>query len=142
MSIELREFLADDYQRVRALWESTEGVGLGDGDSPLGVVRLLNRNPGLSWVVVSDDELAGAILCGHDGRRGWIYHLTVSVRFRRLGLGTRLVNCALRGLREAGIDQCYAFAFEANARACSFWRTLGAVARDDLVPFRISTRSR
>ena len=141
MSIELREFGAADYQRVRSLWEATEGVGLGDGDSLSGVVRLLNRNPGLSWVALSGDELAGAILCGHDGRRGWIYHLTVSASFRRCGLGTKLVNCALRGLHDAGIEQCYAFAFQANAVAKSFWRTLGAVARDDLVPFRIDTRS-
>lgn len=141
MSIELREFLPEDYQRVRALWESTEGVGLGDGDSFSGVVRVLNRNPGLSWVAISEDALAGTILCGQDGRRGFIYHLAVGVPFRRAGLGTHLVQTALRGLRAAGIDQCYAFAFEANVAACSFWRTIGAVARDDLVSFRIGTRA-
>jgi len=39
-------------------------------------------------------------------------------------------------------DLCIRAALEAKAVVHRFWRTLGAVARNELTPFRINTHSR
>jgi putative acetyltransferase len=136
MSIQLREFLASDYPMVRALWEATPGVGLSEGDTAEGVARVLERNPGLSWLAVADGELAGVVLCGHDGRRGMMYHLVVKVEFRRQGIASQLVHAAFSGLRNAGIEQCYAMVYKTNTQAQVFWKGLGAIDRIDLTLLR------
>ena len=56
---------------VRALWATCEGLGDGPGDSEAGLTRFLARNSGLSQVVLEDGAIVGAVLCGHDGRRGF-----------------------------------------------------------------------
>lgn len=74
MSIVIREMTIQDYDEVLALWRTSEGVGLSDADSDEGVARFLDRNPGLSFVARDGEHLVGAVLCGHDGRRGYIHH--------------------------------------------------------------------
>ena len=65
-----------DYPAVRSLWERTEGMGLNESDTPEAIAMFLERNPGLSLVIDSPDgEIVGAVLCGHDGRRGYLHHL-------------------------------------------------------------------
>ncbi|MFQ5903472.1 MAG: GNAT family N-acetyltransferase [Candidatus Binatia bacterium] len=78
MGIVIREMALQDYDEVLALWQTSEGVGLSDADLEEGVARFLDRNPGLSFVALDGEHLVGAVLCGHDGRRGYIHHLVVS----------------------------------------------------------------
>ena len=54
-----------------------DGIELDVSDSPAALKDFLARNPGLSTVAVLDGRLAGAALCGHDGRRGLLHHLAV-----------------------------------------------------------------
>ena len=65
----IREMRPDDYPVVIALWQACEGIGLSDADSPEAIARYLEHNPGLSFVALEQDQLLGAALCGHDGRR-------------------------------------------------------------------------
>jgi hypothetical protein len=44
-------------------------------DSPEGIARYLQRNPSTCFAAEEEGELVGVILSGHDGRRGFIYHL-------------------------------------------------------------------
>ena len=74
----LRPFRPEDYAAARALWLGTEGVNLSPGDEEAEVRAFLARNEGLSLVAVDGDALVAAVLCGHDGRRGFIYHLAVA----------------------------------------------------------------
>lgn len=141
MTIGLHEFLQRHYAEVRLLWESAEGVGLSEGDSEQGVARVLERNPGLSWIALDGSAVVGAILCGHDGRRGMIYHLAVATGYRRRGVATRLVEATFAGLRSVGIEQCYAMAYTNNELASAFWKRLGCVVRTDLNLFRTSVSS-
>ena len=52
-----------------------------------------------------DDTLVGAILCGHDGRRGYIYHTVVRSEDRRHKIGSELVEKAVEALRTEGITR-------------------------------------
>ncbi len=133
MSIVTREMTIQDYDEVLALWQTSEGVGLSDADSEEGVARFLDRNPGLSFIARDGEHLVGAVLCGHDGRRGYIHHLTVSTSHRHQGLGRALVTRCLSALRRAGIGKCHIFVFDDNQDTIAFWKNTGWTQRVELV---------
>ena len=133
MSVVIREMAAQDYDEVLTLWQTSEGVGLSDADSEESIARYLDRNPGLSFVARDGERLVGAVLCGHDGRRGYIHHLTVSESHRRQGLGRTLVERCLSALRRAGIAKCHIFVFADNQATTAFWKNIGWAQRVELV---------
>ena len=133
MSIVIREMTIQDYAEVLALWQASDGVGLSDADSEEGVTRFLARNTGLSFVARDGEHLVGAVLCGHDGRRGYIHHLAVSQSHRRQGLGQALVERCLSALRRGGIDKCHLFVFADNQDTIAFWKSIGWTQRVELV---------
>ena len=133
MSIVIREMTVRDYDEVLALWRTSEGVGLSDADLEAGVACYLHRNPGLSFVARDGGHLVGVVLCGHDGRRGYIHHLAVSKSHRCQGLGRALVGRCLSTLRRAGIDKCHIFVFSDNGDTISFWKSIGWTQRVELV---------
>ncbi len=128
----IRPFALDDYAAARALWEASEGVGLDDSDSRERIQAFLRRNPGLSAVAEVDGTVVGAVLCGHDGRRGLIYHLAVAHAHRRQGVGAALVSASLAALRAEGIRKCHVLVFADNHEANQFWRRQGSKVRTDL----------
>ena len=131
----LREMTPADYEQVHALWRQSEGVGLSDADSRENIAAYLQRNPGISHVAHTGDVLSGVILCGHDGRRGYIHHLAVATDYRRRGIGGRLVSAALASLKAAGIGKCHLFAFSANRHGTAFWESSRWQGRSDLKIF-------
>jgi ribosomal protein S18 acetylase RimI-like enzyme len=137
MTTHLRAFEPGDDAAARALWRESEGVGLGPGDAEPELRAFLARNPGFSWVAVDGGELVGAVLCGHDGRRGFIYHLAVRVSHRRRGLGRALVERCVAALSAAGIQRGQASVFADNELAKRFWASVGARPRPDLALFQI-----
>lgn len=129
-----------DYVALRALWESSDGVGLSDADSQAGFERFLRRNPGLSFVALDGDRLVGGVLCGHDGRRGYIHHLAVSLSHRRKGVARVLGGRCLGALSAEGIQKCHVFVFDENKGGRLFWEASGWPARVELVVFSSPTR--
>ena len=125
---------ADDYNRVYSLWRSCENMGLNDlDDSREGIEKFINRNPSGCFVAESGESVVGAILSGHDGRRGHIYHLAVDMNFRRLGIASGLVDHALSALRAEGINKISIVAFSRNETGNAFWEKQGFTARNDLI---------
>ena len=121
-----------DYDGVLALWQASDGVGLSDADSEESMGRFLDRNPGLSLVALEGGEIVGAVLCGHDGRRGYVHHLAVSELHRRKGVGRALVKRCLSALRTVGIHKCHIFVFAENQDAIAFWQRVGWTERVEL----------
>ena len=119
MEPRIRTLSLEDYDTVRALWETSDGVGLSSADSREGVAKYLERNPGLSFLAEADERCIGTILSGHDGRRGYLHHLAVAESHRRRGLGRSLVEAAAAGLREAGIQKFHVFVLATNV-GCTF----------------------
>jgi ribosomal protein S18 acetylase RimI-like enzyme len=131
--MEVRELTICDFEQVVSLWQGCEGVCLhSDVDSRYAVGLYLARNPGLSFVAVDDGSIIGAVLCGHDGRRGYLHHIAVSQGHRRSGIGTALVDKAIDALRHKGICGCNGLVLSENSAALEFWRSIGWVQRDDL----------
>ena len=92
MSVAITEFSMTDYEEAAALWRAMPEIGLDDADTPERMESFLARNPGLSFVARDRGKLVGAVLCGHDGRRGYLHHLAVSPSHRGAGLGRALVD--------------------------------------------------
>jgi ribosomal protein S18 acetylase RimI-like enzyme len=131
--MEVRELTIEDYDAVVSLWRSCEGIGLhSDVDSRQWLAMYLQRNPGLSFVAVEGGRVIGAVLCGHDGRRGYINHLAVAKDFHGHGIGAALAERVINRLRNIGIRKCKGFVFRDNRPAIEFYQKNGWVERNDL----------
>lgn len=116
-----------------ALWKSIKGFGIRSiDDSREGVERFLRRNPTTSMVAVEQGEVIGAILCGHDGRRGCFYHVCVREDFRRQGIGKQMAVAAMEALRAEQISKVSLIAFRSNEVGNGFWKHVGWTFREDL----------
>jgi ribosomal protein S18 acetylase RimI-like enzyme len=131
-TVEIAPFTIDAYDQVLALWRQCEGVGLSRADSRENVAAYLDRNPAMSFLAHVEDALVGAVLCGHDGRRGFIWHLAVHPQFRRRGIGRRLVDQCVCALRHAGIEKCVVIALDSNRDGIAFWERIGWLLRKDV----------
>jgi ribosomal protein S18 acetylase RimI-like enzyme len=122
-----------DYPEVYALWDGTPGIGLSSADSPEAIARYLIRNPGLSFVARKDGKVIGAVLGGHDGRRGYLQHLVVAPGMRHHGIGKTLVEKCLDVLSKQGIKRCHIFVYSDNETGLGFWESAGWFRRGDLL---------
>ncbi len=130
----IRVMRIEDYDSVYALWLSCAGMGLNNlDDSKEGIDKFLRRNPNTCFVAEVDNEISGVIIAGNDGRRGFIYHTAVSTKFRKQGMGRKLVEKAVESLKEEGINKVALVVFERNEKGNKFWEKLGFIAREDLV---------
>jgi len=127
MRFALRPMTIRDYAEVIHLWQSAEGVHAGEDDSRRSISSFLRRNPGMSLVAQDGRQLVGAVLCGHDGRRGYLHHLAVAPSHRREGIGRALVERCLAKLHARGVRKCRILVLSGNRRGRAFWRALGWV---------------
>ena len=129
----IRVMTIDDYDGVYALWKKIKGFGIRSiDDSREGVERFLKRNPTTSVVAVEDGKVVGSILCGHDGRRGCLYHVCVDEAYRRHGIGKDMVVYAMKALQDEKINKVSLIAFTQNDIGNAFWYTIGWTVRLDL----------
>lgn len=131
----IREMNINDYEEVIDLWKKTEGVGLSESDSKQHIQTFLNRNKGLSNVYIKNDIIVGAVLCGHDGRRGYIHHLAVDKKYRGNKIGSHLISTCLDELEKTGVLKCHLFVFNQNQLGKLFWKGTGWSLRDNLLIF-------
>lgn len=131
--IEIRTMTLKDYDGVKALWMTIQGFGIRSvDDSREGVERFLRRNPTTSVVAVDGDQIVGAILCGHDGRRGCLYHVCVDENYRRHGIGKKMVVFCMEALKAEEINKVSLIAFTVNDIGNAFWNCIGWTKREDL----------
>lgn len=129
----LRIMTIDDYEQVYALWKQIHGFGIRSvDDSKEGIARFLKRNPDTSVVAVEDGKIVGAILCGHDGRRGCMYHVCVDADYRMRGIGKSMVVSAMEALKKEKISKVSLIAFTKNDIGNAFWKEIGWTKRLDL----------
>ena len=122
-----------DYEKVYALWMSCKNMGFNDiDDSKEGIARFLERNPNTSFVAIENDELLGIILGGHDGRRGYIYHMSVAENHRKKGIGSSLVEKCLASFKNEKISKVALLVFKYNETGNAFWEKQGFILREDV----------
>lgn len=133
MSYELHEMQIEDYDAVLALWQTCDGLGALETRGEF--ARFLARNPGLSVVAWRGERLIGAVLCGHDGRRAFLYHLAVAADCRKQRVAQAIVGRCLEKLAAVGIPRCSVHLYTDNAAGRTFWERLGWRERTDLQIF-------
>ncbi len=124
----------EDYEGLYALWKTIRGFGMRSlDDSREGVERFLRRNPTTSVVAVDGEgAIVGGILCGHDGRRGCLYHVCVREDWRRQGIGKAMVVHCMNALKAEQVNKVSLIAFTANDIGNAFWKCIGWTRREDL----------
>ena len=131
--MEIRTMKIEDYEGVYKLWMSIKGFAIRSiDDAREGVERFIKRNPDTSVVAVENGEIVGSILCGHDGRRGCLYHVCVAEQYRRRGIGKAMVIQAMNALKEEHVNKVSLIAFTRNDIGNAFWNCIGWTKREDL----------
>ena len=131
---EIKRMTIEDYEKIYSFWISIDGVGLNSlDDSKNGIEKYLLRNPKTCFIAKINREIVGTIMCGNDGRRGYIHHTAVSNSMRRVGIGKKLVDAAITGLIEEGINKVALVVFQHNKTGNMFWDSIGFYRRKDLV---------
>ena len=129
----IRTMSTDDYDAVYTLWMSCKNMGFNNlDDSREGINRFLLRNPNTVFVAVDADALVGVILAGHDGRRGYIYHMAVAEAYRRQGIAEELLKHSLKALEAEGIYKVALLVFNRNDIGNAFWEKQGLTVRKDI----------
>lgn len=132
-NFEIKTMTIEDYEGVKDLWMTIKGFAIRSiDDSYEGVERFIKRNPTTSVVAVCDGKIVGAILCGHDGRRGCLYHVCVHSDYRRHGIGKAMVVECMNALKKEKISKVSLIAFSTNDIGNAFWNTIGWTKREDL----------
>ncbi|MCW3845770.1 GNAT family acetyltransferase [Sphingomonas sp. LB-2] len=127
MPVPLTRAAAGDADAVIALWEACGltrpwndpqrdfALALASGASTVLVARV---------PVLGGEALAGSVMTGFDGHRGWVYYLAVAPGHRRKGLGRALMAGAEAWLRERGAPKIQLMVREEN-EAVAFYEALG-----------------
>ena len=124
--VNIREMTMEDFEEVHALWMGIHGFGIRSiDDSKEGVERFIRRNPTTSMVACENDRIIGAILCGHDGRRGCLYHVCVHEDYRKQGIGQKMVH-------PIPCQKWFLIAFKKNDIGNHFWQGMGWTFREDV----------
>ncbi|MBI2725137.1 MAG: GNAT family N-acetyltransferase [Polaromonas sp.] len=133
----IRMMTIADHDAVVRLMKETPGVMFRDADSQESTARYLQRNPGLSFVCEVDGQLVGCIMCGHDGRRGYLQHLIVLPAHRRKGIANALVESCVDELEKLGIFKSHVDVMKTNTLAAAYWESQGWKLRSDIDRFSL-----
>ena len=137
----IRPMQISDYDALIQLMQATPGISLRDADSREATERYLTRNPDLSFIAEQDGQLIGCVMCGHDGRRGYLQHLSVLPEYRRQGVANQLVEHSLAQLELLGIYKTHIDVFRSNDLAQSYWESQGWQLRTDIVRYSLIRNS-
>lgn len=139
MDIAFRMMKISMYEELVNLWKNNEGIRLSTGDSKDELDKYLKRNKGMSYVCIdkNKNKIVGSLLCGHDGRRGYIYHLAVSKNCRNKNIGRSLIQKGIVKLKRSGIRRCILMVDVVNESAKNFWLNAGWKRRTDLEMFSL-----
>lgn len=135
MQVVLRSMTESDYPAVLSIWQQVDGLGGQETNDQF--LSFLRRNPGLSQVACLGDRVVGAVLCGHDSHRGYLYRLAVLPDCCRQGIARALVERCVTHLRELGILRCSVHVLTDNRTGLEFWRAAGWRERTDIAAFSI-----
>ncbi|MGM9616338.1 GNAT family N-acetyltransferase [Butyricicoccus sp.] len=118
---------ADRIDACIAFWQQIEGVHLHTNgeDTQEGIQAYLLRNPDCSYIAVENGTIVGAVLAGHDGRRGFINHLAVHPSYRKQGIGTALMHLTEQAFCRNGMHKCALFVLKENTKAAEFYQNIG-----------------
>lgn len=123
--IEIRQYHNSDFASIKALWNEAF-----PNDSPWNAAEVaipakLCVHPELFLVALYDGALAGSVMAGYDGHRGWISRVAVHKAFRGQNTGRLLIGEAERRLAKLGCIKINLQVVESNSAVVEFYRRCG-----------------
>jgi ribosomal protein S18 acetylase RimI-like enzyme len=132
--MQIRLLTIEDYDAAYTIWKASAGISLKTlDDSETGIRKFLERNPLTCFAAEEEGELVGTILGGHDGRRGYLYHVAVKEPFRSRNIGRALVAAVENALIQEGINKVALVSFTANGGGNRFLQACGYSLREDVI---------
>lgn len=130
----------DDYPKLIKLWIAAGNITLRQTDTEAVFSKFLHSNPTCSFGAYSGSRLIGAVLAGHDGWRGYLYHMAVKPGFRERAIGSRLVNAAVTAIKNEGIEKIHCLVKTDNLIAQQFWEACGFNLREDVFDYSFTVQ--
>jgi len=124
VTLQIRPFAEGDEAQVVDLWARC-GLLRPWNDPRKDIARKLRVQRDLFLVGVDGDRIAGTVMAGYEGHRGWINYLAVDPDRRRQGFARALMGAAEERLRALGCAKINLQIRQDNSEAISFYRRIG-----------------
>ena len=132
MTEDLIEASEKDVLALKKLWQEC-GLVRPWNEPERDIEYCLAQTHSTIFVKQVDGVIAGSVMCGHDGHRGWIYYLAVSPDQQGHGLGNGLMTKAESWLADLGIWKVNLMIRSENARVEAFYSDLGYLTEDRII---------
>ena len=121
-----------DVATVIALWQA---CGLTrPWNDPAADIALARRGPNSTILIGrADNHIVATVMVGHDGHRGWVYYVATDPDRRTKGFGRAIMDAAEDWLRAAGIAKLQLLVRRENARAGTFYQSIGYAEAQTIV---------
>lgn len=123
--MEVRPFRGEDHDVVVALWREVFPNAPPRNDPVCDIARKLEVQPELFLVAVVDGQVAGTVMAGFDGHRGWVHLVAVGPRYRRRGVGSFMMRRAEALLEEMGCPKLNLQVRSTTPEVVAFYQSLG-----------------
>lgn len=103
-------------------------------NDPQADIALARRGPHSTILLIRQGEaLAGSVMVGHDGHRGWVYYLATDPDFRRRGIGRALLAAAEDWLKVRGVPKIMLMVRPENDAVHKFYVAAGYVEEPRII---------
>lgn len=122
----IRQYIdTTDRIQVVELWRNVFGYETAHNEPNLAISKKIATQDGLFFVAVENTGIAGTIMAGYDGHRGWLYSVAVDPKQRFNGLGRALVHHAEKALAELGCMKVNLQLLDTNEATAAFYKSIG-----------------
>lgn len=122
--MDVRELAAPEREAAVRLWGDA-GLTRPWNDPVADFDRALAAGQSAVLGLFDDGTLAGTVMVGDDGHRGWVYYLAVDVVHRRRGAGAALMAAAEHWMLSRGVVKVNLMVRHSNQAALDFYAHLG-----------------
>ncbi len=122
----IRPIRDGDKEAVAKLWRVCGLVR--PWNDPLRDIESARANASSDIFVAVSEEgggIAGSVMAGYEGHRGWVYYVAVAQEHRSQGLGERLMRHAEAWLASAGAPKVMLMIREENEAVRRFYEAIG-----------------
>ena len=102
MAIIIRTFEAKDCNHLVEILKINKQYSYPNVDGPEAMLRVSNCDAAVFLTAADNERAVGCIRATYDGARAMIHLLSVHPKYQNRGIGTKLVNAAVKELKARG----------------------------------------
>jgi ribosomal protein S18 acetylase RimI-like enzyme len=123
--VQIRPYEDADEAAVIALWRTVLPDSAPHNDPATTIRKKLAVERDLFFVAIVEEAMAGTVMGGYDGHRGWVYTVAVRPDQQRRGIGAALLRRLEAALAERGCLKVNLQVRSTNAGVIAFYEKLG-----------------